>query len=374
MAEILIVDDELAIQKLLKRLLEREGHVCQTAGTAEEALTILEGQTFDLVLSDVNMPGASGLELVDNIVRRWPGTPVVMVTAVDDPSVAKVAVDAGAYGYIIKPFEPNEVIINLMNALRRSVLENENRQHREALEQMVSERTQELRKAMGHLEETHDELKVAKEEVIKRLGMAAEFRDEETGQHIQRMSLYTSELASLCGLNQDEVELIRVASPLHDAGKIGIPDAILRKPGRHTPEEFEIMKKHAEIGHEMLVGSGFPVLDMAAVIAYTHHEKWDGSGYPRQITAENIPLAGRITAISDVFDALTTKRIYKPAYSVEKSTAIMKQGRGKHFDPTILDLFINNLDVFLAIKERFPDEETSLTYEWPVMSFTKDKD
>jgi HD-GYP domain-containing protein (c-di-GMP phosphodiesterase class II) len=175
-------------------------------------------------------------------------------------------------------------------------------------------------------------------------------------------------------LNQVEVELIRVASPLHDAGKIGIPDAILRKPGRHTPEEFEIMKKHAEIGHEMLVGSGFPVLDMAAVIAYTHHEKWDGSGYPRQITAENIPLAGRITAISDVFDALTTKRIYKPAYSVEKSTAIMKQGRGKHFDPTILDLFINNLDVFLAIKERFPDEETSLTYEWPVMSFTKDKD
>ncbi len=369
MAEILIVDDELAIQKLLKRLLEREGHNCLTAGTAEEALEILATKTFELVLSDVNMPGASGLDLVQDIVKRWPGTPVVMVTAVDDPEVAKVAVDAGAYGYIIKPFEPNEVIINLMNALRRRELEDENRQHREALEQIVSERTQALRKAMSHLEATHDELKIAKEEVIKRLGMAAEFRDEETGQHIQRMSLYTSELASLAGLTNDEVELIRVASPLHDAGKIGIPDAILRKPGRHTPEEFEIMKKHAEIGHEMLVGSGFPVLDMAAVIAFTHHEKWEGNGYPRQISGEDIPLAGRITAISDVFDALTTKRIYKPAYSVEKSIAIMKQGRGKHFDPRLLDLFLDKLDVFLEIKKRFPDEETSLTYEWPVLYF-----
>ncbi|MBR58787.1 MAG: two-component system response regulator [Myxococcales bacterium] len=366
MPKLLIVDDELAIQRLLKRLLEREGYECLTAGTAEEARNVLSETSVELVLSDVNMPGASGIELVQHIVSHHSDTPVVMVTAVDDPSVGRMAIDAGAYGYIIKPFEPNEVIVNVLNALRRRELETENQRHRTSLEQLVNDRTQALRQALDDLEHAHEELASAKEEVIRRLSIAAEIRDEETGQHIHRMSLYCALLARLVGLTNQEVELIRIASPLHDAGKIGIPDAILRKPGRHTTEEFEVMKMHAEIGYRILSGSGFPVLEAAATIAWTHHEKWDGGGYPRGLSGTDIPLSGRITAIADVFDALTTKRIYKPAFSVEKSVNIMREGRGKHFDPDILDLFLDNLDEVLKIRDEFPDEKDQISYEWPV--------
>jgi putative two-component system response regulator len=364
MAHILAVDDSLAIQRLIQRLLEREGHSCDTASSAEEALEWLSENTVDLVLSDVNMPGVSGIELVKQIGEKYPDIPYVMVTAVDDPDVGRLAVSHGAYGYIIKPFEPNEIVINIHNALRRAELERENRDHRERLEDLVAQRTADLQAAVDELREAHAELTLAKEEVIRRLSIAAEIRDEETGQHIQRMSLYCSLLATLSGLSQDHVDLIRVSSPLHDAGKIGIPDAILRKPGRHTTEEFAVMKKHAEYGYKILKGSGFPILDMAATIAWTHHERWDGNGYPRGLSREDIPLEGRITAIADVFDALTTKRIYKPAFSVEKSVMIMKEGHGKHFDPDLLQLFLDNMDAVLEIRSQFPDEEHEAMYEW----------
>ena len=348
MASILIVDDEAPIRKLLVRFLGRKGHECTTASTADEAWELLQQQTFELVLSDVNMPGTSGLDLAPRIAEHYPDTPVLMVTGVDDAEVAERAVDAGAYGYITKPFVPNEILIGVMNALRRRELEIENRRHRENLLELVAERTRELR-------ETHEVLRFCQEETIRRLSVASEYRDEETGEHIQRMSRYCALLASLAGMDEDYVELVRVASPLHDVGKIAIPDSILRKPGKHTPEEFARMKQHAEAGYRILAGTGIRLLDVAADIAWTHHEKWDGSGYPRGIQGEAIPMEGRLTAIADVFDALTTQRVYKPAFSLERSLEIMREGRGSHFDPHLLDVFLNNVDAFVVVMEELPD-------------------
>lgn len=356
MARILIVDDEIHIRALLRRLLAREGHACEVAASADEAWEVLGRDAYDLVLSDVNMPGTSGLELAPRIAERFPETPVVMVTGIDDPKVARRAVDSGAYGYIIKPFEPNEIIIGVMNALRRRDLEIENTRHREALEELVAERTEALRRTLAELEVAHGELKNAQEETIRRLSIASEYRDEETGAHIQRMSRYCELLARRAGMGDEFTDLIRMASPLHDVGKIGIPDAILRKPGKHTPEEFRIMQRHAEMGHRILADTGFRMLDMASLLAWTHHEKWDGSGYPRGLAGADIPVEGRITAIADVFDALTTSRCYKEAFSVERSTEMMKAGHGSHFDPHLLDVFFGALDEVLAIRDAFPDE------------------
>ena len=362
MAKILIVDDELHIRTLLRRLLVRESHECVVAGAAEEAWKRLSAEDFDLVLSDVNMPDTSGLELAPRIAQKFPFTPVVMVTGVDDPKVARQAMESGAYGYIIKPFEPNEIIIGVMNALRRRDLEIENRQHRERLEELVAARTEELRFTFDELQKAHADLKDAQEETIRRLSIASEYRDEETGAHIQRMSYYCELLALKAGVDPARCELMRTAAPLHDVGKIGIPDSILRKPGRHTKGEFEEMKRHAEIGYLILQGTGYEILDVAAIIAYTHHEKWNGTGYPNGLSGEDIPFEGRVTAIADVFDALMTKRVYKDAFPLEKSIGIMGEGRGQHFDPRLLDIFLDNLDEVLAIRARFPDEDAAPPY------------
>ena len=362
MAKILIVDDELHIRTLLRRLLVREGHECVVAGAAEEAWRKLGGEDFDLVLSDVNMPDTSGLELAPRIAHRFPFTPVVMVTGVDDPKVARQAMESGAYGYIIKPFEPNEITIGVMNALRRRDLEIENRQHRERLEELVAARTEELRRTFDALRRANVDLKAAQEETIRRLSIASEYRDEETGAHIQRMSRYCELLAGKAGVEEGRVELMRMASPLHDVGKIGIPDAILCKPGRHTPGEFARMKTHAEIGYRILYGTGYPILETAAVIAHTHHEKWNGQGYPNGLRGEDIPLEGRLTAIADVFDALMTKRVYKPAFSLDKSLGIMREGHGSHFDPRLLDIFLDHMDEVLAIRDAYPDSEAPAPY------------
>ncbi len=356
MHRILIVDDEVHIRALLKRLLKRQGYDCTVAASADEAWQILDGSGFDLVLSDVNMPGTSGLELAPRIAERFPNTPVVMVTGIDDPKVARRAMEAGAYGYIIKPFEPNEIIIGVMNALRRRGLEIENARHREALEELVAERTEELRRTFGELEVAHGDLLLAQEETIRRLSIASEYRDEETGAHIQRMSRYCELLARRIGLDAEFCNLLRIASPLHDVGKIGIPDAILQKPGKHTPEEYAVMQRHAEMGYRILAESGYGMLDLAASLAWTHHERWDGTGYPRGLAEEDIPIEGRITAVADVFDALTTQRCYKEAYMVEHSLELMREGHGTHFDPQLLDTFFASMDEVMEIRARFPDQ------------------
>ena len=368
MARVLIVDDEDLIRRMLARLLKRAGHDIELAESTRTARVRLECETFDLVLSDVNMPGESGLDLVRYVLMNHPGTAAVMVTGVDDPTIAEAALEIGAYGYIIKPFETNEVLINVANALRRRALEIENRGHRTRLESLVAERTAELERTIHALEAISEELRGSREETIQRLALAAEFRSDETAFHIRRMSLYCELLAKRVGMSDRHAELIRIASPMHDIGKIGTPDSILMKRGRLTPDEFEIMKRHAEIGYRILVGSNSEMLMLAAEIAWTHHEKWDGSGYPRGLVGEEIPLEGRITALCDVFDALTTARCYKPAFSVEDSRALMNAGRGHHFDPELYDVFWEHIDEFLAIKRLYddpPQKEAATASEAP---------
>ena len=347
---ILIVDDEDQIRTLLSRLLGAHRYECITAESAAAARRVLEGMEIALVLSDVNMPGESGIDFTREVLAQYPDTAVVMVTGMDDRSYADAAIELGAYGYVLKPFKPNELIINVGNALRRRTLEIENRSSRERLEQTVLDRTSALRDTIAQLESSETELRRLREETIRRLSWAAEFRNQETGEHIVRMSLYCALLARLAGLDADHAEAIRVASPMHDVGKIGIPDRILLKPGRLTEDERRVMEAHTEMGHRILAGSGVELLDLAARMALTHHERIDGTGYPHGTAAEEIPIEGRICAIADVFDALTSDRVYRPAFQPDEARSLMADGRGTQFDGDLLDLFFGSFDDVLAIR------------------------
>ncbi|MBP8827240.1 MAG: HD domain-containing protein, partial [Nitrospira sp.] len=311
--------------------------------------------SYALVLCDVNMPGESGMDLIRHILTQYPSTAVIMITGLDSPVLANAALDMGAFGYVIKPFEANEVLINVANALRRRKLEIENAMHRENLEEVVRTRTIALQQALEWLERSEKELRLSREETIQRLAIAAEYRDSSTAQHIQRMSHYCELLARRYGLSPERCDLIRTASPMHDIGKIGTPDHVLLKPGKFTPEEFKVITQHTEIGYRILAGSDSELLKVAALIAWTHHERFDGTGYPRGLKGETIPLEGRITAIADNFDALTTQRVYKPAYDFDHAKELMLKERGKHFDPELLDIFFDSMEEITRIYDQFAD-------------------
>jgi putative two-component system response regulator len=279
------------------------------------------------------------------------------VTGLDDRRYAEAALEHGAYGYVLKPFKPNELVINVVNALRRRTLEIESRNHREELEQTVLERTSSLRDTISQLETSEAEMRRLREETIRRLSSAAESRDQETGQHIVRMSLYCALLARLAGIDADRAELLRIASPMHDVGKIGIPDRILLKPGRLSEEERIVMQAHTEVGHRILAGSNEELLDLAALLALTHHERIDGAGYPHGLAGEEIPIEGRIAAVADVFDALTSDRVYRPAFRPEEAREMMLEGRGTQFDARLLDLFLDSWQDVLAIRRDASDSD-----------------
>jgi putative two-component system response regulator len=352
---LLVVDDEEPIRRVMRRLLERNGYECEDASDSAEALLRLRHEEFALVLTDMDMPGSSGLDLIMQITNTYPDTATIMVTGMDDAKLADSALEIGAYGYIIKPFEPNEILINVANALRRRSLEIENRSHRMRLEQMVKDRTAELWEAISRLESTQKELRSSREETIQRLAVAAEFRDDETAQHIQRMSRYCGLLARRAGEDDERSELIRIASLMHDVGKLGTPDSILLKPSPLTPDERTVMQQHSEMGYRILAGSQSELMRVAAEIAWTHHERIDGTGYPLGLKGEDIPLEGRIAAIADVFDALTSDRVYKKAMPLGKALDTMKEGRGSHFDPELMDHFLDVLDEVLVIKDQYAD-------------------
>jgi putative two-component system response regulator len=352
---ILIVDDEDQIRTLLARLLGAHGYDCITAESAAAGRRLLEETPVALVLSDVNMPGESGLDFTREVLAHYRDTAVVMVTGMDDRKYAEAAIELGAYGYVLKPFKPNELIINVGNALRRRSLEIENRSHRERLEQTVLDRTSALRDTIAALESSESELRRLREETIRRLSWAAEFRNQETGEHIVRMSLYCALLARLAGLDTAQAEMIRIASPMHDVGKIGIPDRILLKPGRLTDDERRVMEAHTEMGHRILAGSGVELLDLAAKMALTHHERIDGTGYPGRLVGDGIPIEGRICAVADVFDALTSDRVYRKAFQPDEARTVMLEGRGTQFDAELLDLFFGAFDDVLAIRRAAGD-------------------
>jgi putative two-component system response regulator len=343
---VLVVDDEPQVQQLIKRILERHGFECELAASAEEARKSLDagGKRFQLMLCDVNMPGESGLELIRSVLVSHPDVAALMVTGADDPSLAESAIQLGAHGYLTKPFSPNELMIHITNALHRRRLEIENREHREVLERAVENRTAALSDAVSQLQRSEQELRMHQEETVRRLSSMAELRDLETGRHLERMSSYCALIAERFGFSRERVELMRLASPMHDVGKIGIPDNILLKPATLTPDEFQIMQQHTVIGYRILSGSEAELLALAATLAWTHHERFDGSGYPRGIAGDEIPIEGRIAAVADVFDALTTDRIYRPAFGAERAIEMMREQRGAHFDPDVLDCFLDAME------------------------------
>jgi putative two-component system response regulator len=323
---ILVVDDEPAVRRLAADLLRECGYRCSEAGSESDALAAVEIDAPDLVLTDVTMPGGSGLSLVRVLRERHPDIATVMVTARNDPEVAAAALDGGAYGYVIKPFETNELVIAVAGALRRRTLENENRAHRDRLEVLVGRRTREL-----------DE---SRAEAVERLARAVESRDAETGSHIERMSGLVYRLAVALGWDAAGAETLRLASVLHDVGKVGIPDEILLKKGPLSADERRIIEAHAPIGHGILAGADSELLRLADTVAWTHHERYDGSGYPRALAGDEIPLVGRIAAVADVFDALTSDRPYRAALPVGEALALIETERGRGFDPEVVDALV----------------------------------
>ena len=350
---VLIIDDDETVQSMLTRMLGRHGYDCSSAANGAQAREALANESFDLALCDLNMPGESGLELIEHVAAEYPETATIMVTGADDSEIAEKALALGTYGYVIKPFYNNELLINIANALRRRRLELESRKHRASLETAVRERTSELETTVEALRRTEQEVRQSQKETIYRLSRAAGFRDGDMAPHIESMSHFCYLLAQRLGLDRELCELFYLASPLHDVGKIAIPDRILLKPGPLDAGEREVVQTHAEIGHRMLAGSGGDMLELAASIAWTHHEHFDGNGYPRGLAGDDIPIEGRISAIADVFDALTSDRVYRPAFTVADAIEEMRALRGTQFDPVVLDVFFDSLDEVLEVKDLY---------------------
>ncbi len=346
---VLVVDDDPPIRRMIARILERAGYTCSEAPNPTEARYLARVQQFDLVTCDVNMPGGSGLTLVGDLRAHHPDIAVLMVSGMDDRQIAATATELGAYGYVMKPFETNEILIAADNALRRRELEIENRAYQEKLELLVAERTADLTATVDRLSRAEEALRASQEEAIRRLAQAVEFRDPTTGAHLNRMSRTCELLAQRSGMGPERAQLIRIASPMHDIGKIAVSDEILHKPGKLTPTDWDEMRKHPLIGSEILSGSESELLQLGGLIALTHHERWDGSGYPHGLTGEAIPIEGRIVALADVFDALTSERPYKPAFDVDHAVGLMRDERGRHFDPEYLDLFLTVVDEVVGV-------------------------
>jgi putative two-component system response regulator len=341
---ILVVDDLPVVRLSLRHILQKAGYQCQEADSVASALAALEKGPVDLVLCDIEMPGGpSGVELVKSLQPRIPEVAVVMVSAMDDTSLAIECIQLGAFGYVVKPFQARDILVQVSSALRRRVLEIAFRDRETELARKVREQTFEIRNS--------------REEIALRLLSACEYRDYETGAHVRRIGLYAAEFARILGWSEDDVDCIQAAAPLHDIGKIGVPDAILMKPGDLTEAEWVLMKQHTTKGAAILKGSSVPFIQMGARIAACHHEKWDGSGYPRGLRAEQIPVDARITAIVDVYDALVHKRHYKEPWPEEHAIDFMRQRVGTHLDPGLFDLFVEHLAAFRAIRMANPDED-----------------
>jgi len=339
---ILVVDDNPLVRLSLRRILDKEGYRCLEAATGKQALVLAANENPELILCDIHMPGIGGLDLVRLLQGRIPDISIVMVSAEEGTETAMNCIEMGAFGFVHKPFQVREILVQVKSALRRRMLEIAFRDREELLARKVWAQTQEIRES--------------REEIALRLISASEERDNETGAHVRRIGLFAAELARLLGWSPEEVDAIRAAAPMHDLGKVGVPDAILQKPGPLTDEEWVIMRTHSATGARILKGSKVHFIQMAARIAAHHHEKWNGKGYPTGLSGEGIPVEARITGLVDVYDALSRKRCYKAAWPEEQVIVALKEGRGTHFDPQLLDLFLANLDSMRAILLANPDE------------------
>jgi putative nucleotidyltransferase with HDIG domain len=330
---ILVVDDEETIREIVSSMLTGAQFRTRQAASGVEALALLDsGEEFDLVLSDLLMPEMHGLDLLERAKERYPNVPVVMVTAVNDIQAALQALRNGAYDYLLKPFEREQLLATVRRALENRRLKHENDAYRTNLEALVAARTQQWKSALSDLERSYDI-------TLEALGDALDAKDAETEGHSKRVTAFTIAIAQRMGLQKDDIRVIARGAFLHDIGKMAIPDKILTKPDKLTPDEFDIMKEHAWSGYKIV--KNIPFLSEAAEIVYSHQERFDGTGYPRRLKGEQIPLGARIFSIADTFDAITSDRPYRPKQSDQAAREEIERWSGRQFDPEIVKVFLS---------------------------------
>ena len=328
---VLIVDDDPALRKILSVMLTHADFLCRTAACGEEALSLLARQPFDVVISDLRMPSISGMDLLIEVRERYPHLAFLMVTAEDETRVGVRAMQLGADDYLLKPFDADVVLGSLHRALQKKKLEREVQEYRLHLEEMVSERTLQLRTALQQTERSY-------EDTLEALGAAIDPRDSPTAGHSRRVFLYSMELAKSIGGLEQEIRSIAMGAWLHDIGKLAIPDRVLLKPGPLTDSQWEIMRRHARIGYELVKSISF--LAGAAGIVLTHHERFDGSGYPQKMKGDEIPFGARIFAVADTHDAMTSDRPYRVALPLQAARDVIERGSGTLFDPLVAAAFL----------------------------------
>jgi putative nucleotidyltransferase with HDIG domain len=356
-AELLIVDDEPIIRDILTRKLRDSGYSPIPAENAFEALNTMREHPCPLVLSDIMMPGMDGIALLKALRRTYPDTAVVMITAVSNVSIAIEALREGAYDYLIKPFNLEEVVLSVRNALEKRRLILENRLYQEHLGEIVKAQTEEIRQLLTTEQERICELNKAIEEIdvthsatLDALSTALDYRDNETEGHSQRVVRYSLEIGSVLGLERHDLEVLGRGTLLHDIGKIGVPDAVLWKPGKLTDEEWIEMRNHVEYGYRML--KHIPFLRDAALIMLHHHERYDGAGYPQGLKDQDIVIGARIFAVADTYDAMTIDRPYRKALTDQDAREEIARCSGSQFDPAVSEAFFNiAVDRWLQIKE-----------------------
>lgn len=329
---ILVVDDEEPIREIVASMLGTAGYVCKQAGSGMEALAVLtSGEEFELMLSDLMMADLDGIGLLERTKEKYPDMPVVMVTAVHDISVALAAIRNGAYDYLLKPFEREQLLNTVSRALENRRLKVENRTYQTNLESLVKARTDQLQHAMANLERSYDM-------TLEALGDALDLKDAETEGHSRRVTAFTIAIAKAMGLPPEDIPMIARGAFLHDIGKLAIPDAILRKPGKLTPEETATMQEHCYKGYQIV--KKIPFLADACDIIYSHQERYDGTGYPRGLKAKEIPLGARIFSVADTLDAMTVDRPYRQKQSFQAARDEIKRWSGRQFDPDVVQIFL----------------------------------
>lgn len=330
---ILVVDDEESIREIVTAMLSTANYQCKQAGSGLEALALLEsGEQFELMLSDLMMADLDGIGLLERTKEKFPDMPVVMVTAVHDISVALQALRNGAYDYLLKPFEREQLLAAVARALENRRLKMENRAYQSDLEALVAARTEQLRQAMTGLERSYDI-------TLEALGDALDLKDAETEGHSKRVTAFTIAIAKAMGLSKEQISVIARGAFLHDIGKMAIPDSILRKPGALTPDEVAIMREHCYLGYQML--KKIPFLGEAAEIVYAHQERWDGTGYPRGLKGNEIPLGARMFSVADTLDAITSDRPYRPKQTDAAARKEIEDWSGRQFDPEVVKTFVS---------------------------------
>jgi len=357
---ILVVDDEEPIRDIVSAMLTSAGYACKQASSGIEALAVLSfGQEFELMLSDLMMADLDGIGLLERTKEKYPDMPVVMVTAVHDISVALAAIRNGAYDYLLKPFEREQLLATVSRALENRRLKMENRNYQLNLESLVEARTNQLQTAVANLERSYDITLAA-------LGDALDLKDAETEGHSKRVTAFTIAIARAMGVPREQILVIARGAFLHDFGKVAIPDAILRKPGKLDKREMDIMKEHCYHGYQMV--KKIPFLVDAAEIVYSHQERFDGTGYPRGLKGEDIPLGSRIFAVADTLDAMTSDRVYRPAQPLKAAREEIAKWSGLQFDPEVVKVFLDMPDKIWEDLRRAIDAQGYQTTYWHKVS------